>query len=335
MTKSLAGMMADPAVPVIGDLLRLAFHASRHHPDRDMRDGVGASLDGMLAATATPAYGPGDIAQIVQSHPGTALAPMVADREDMTLAARFWRYCAFAVAGDQRLPRRPALAAEFVLGSADAVGAGHGVLVSTVAARSLERGQSQANNRYLRLGMARGTAGVALPECGDVAALVLDPKHGMTVDIRLATAPGRDPNVLQRTWLAPLGRKEGGYGLPRLAEIGLKAEMPSALRLRILATTPEGAIRLAAACADRAVISVGFDVLPANWTMAQREWRVPAAFDLMIRLAPIDQPKTALACVRYSRAGDLAQWMDMPVLPLAADIAPELRAAIAAPYART
>ena len=63
MTRSLARMMADPAVPVIGDLLRLAFHASRHHPDRDVRDGVGAAIDKMLAATAARAHGPDEIAR--------------------------------------------------------------------------------------------------------------------------------------------------------------------------------------------------------------------------------------------------------------------------------
>lgn len=335
MTRSLARMMADPRVPVIGDLLRLAFHASRHHPDRDVRDGVGACIDGMLAATATHAYGPDDVAQIVRFHAGTALAPMVVDREDLTLAARFWRYCAYACLGEQRLPGRPEAVTEFFLGSADAVGAGYGVRISPRAAGFCQRGEQPASIPCLRLGMARSVAGVAFPECGDVAALVLAPQHGMTVDIRLAKAPGREPEVPTRTWLAPLGRAEGGYDLPRLTNMGLKAETPSALRLRILAATPEGAIRLAAACADRAVMRVGIDVLPETSMKTRPGWRVRGPFDLLVRLAPIDQSNAALACVRYSRVGDLAEWMDMPVLPLAPDIAPELRAALAAPYART
>lgn len=335
MTRSLARMMADPAVPVIGDLMRLVFHASRHHPDRDVRDGVGAAIDRMLAATAAFAYGPDDVAKIVQSHPGTPLAPMVADHEDLTLAARVWRYCAFAVAGHERLPGRPGPVAELFLGSADAVGAGHGVKLSAMAAEFCERGEAPSNSPCLRLGMARGASGIALPECGDAAALVLDPRHGMTLDIRLAQAPGRDPGVSPRTWLAPLGRAEGGYGLPLLANCGLKAEMLSALRLRILATTPEGAIRLAAACADRAVVSVGIDVLPKDPTRTQPGRRVRGPFDVLVQLAPASQPAPTLACVRYSRAGDLAEWMEMPVLPLAPDIAPELRVAIAARYAST
>lgn len=335
MTRSLARMMADPAVPVIGDLLRLAFHASRHHPDRDVRDGVGASIDSMLAATATHAYGPDDVAKIVGFHAGTALAPMVVDREDLTLAARFWRYCAFACLGEQRLPGRPEAVTEFFLGSADAVGAGHGVRISPLAAGFCERGEQPSDIPHLRLGLARSTAGIASRECRDAAALVLDPQHGMTVDIRLTKAPGREPGVPARTWIAPLGRAEGGHDLPRLTNIGLKAEMPSALRLRILAATPEGAIRLAAACADRAVIRVGIDILPETSTKGRPGWRVRGPFDLLVRLAPVDRPKAALACVRYSRVGDLAEWMDMPVLPLAPDIAPELRAALAAPYDRT
>jgi hypothetical protein len=335
MTRSLARMMADPAVPVIGDLLRLAFHASRHHPDRDVRDGVGVAIDKMLAATAARAHGPDEIARFLGASAGNALAPMVADRDDLTLAARFWRYCAFAFVGYQRLPGRPVPLAELFLGSADAVGAGHGVRLNPMSAEFHERGERLPSIPYLRLGMARSAARVALPECGDVAALVVDPRHGITVDIRLAKSPGRDPGVPPRTWIAPLGRAEGGYGLPDLARIGLKAEMPSALRLRILAATPEGAIRLAAACADRAAMRVGIDVLPENSRKTKPGWRVRGPFDVLVRLAPIDQPEAALACVRYSCVGDLAEWMDMPVLPLAPDIAPELRAAIAAAYGRT
>jgi hypothetical protein len=54
-----------------------------------------------------------------------------------------------------------------------------------------------------------------------------------------------------------------------------------------------------------------------------------------VRLAPLDEPGAALHCVRSSRTGMLADWMRFNCLPLAPDLAPELRAAIAAHYART
>ena len=335
MTQTLDRTMAHPAVPVIGDLLRLAFHASRFHPDRDVRAGIGAAFDRMLDAASTPPHGAADVGDVVARHPGTPLAPMVANGDDRVLAARLWRYCEFAFAGTSPAVDDCDPAARVFLGSADAVGAGHGVMLSRQGSRSQTgRSLGPAINRLL-LGIARHADGIAMPACGDRATVAVDRRAGVTIEIRLAEAPGGGPGLGAEDWLSPLAPAKGGSDLPRLHEAGIRVQARSPRWLRIWAASPEGAIRLSAACADRAIVHIPIGAPPPGKPDATAQSLTPGAFDVLVRLAPLDEPGAALHCVRSSRTGMLADWMRFNCLPLAPDLAPELRAAIAAHYART
>ena len=338
-------MIADPSVPVIGDLLRVTFHASRFHPDPDIRAAIGDSLDRMLDAARTPPHSAAEVAQFFARNPGTPLAPMIADADDAALAARLWRYCGFAHVGLRRSSDDCAPATELLVTSADAVGTGHGVLLDDDpqigAENALNRDYVPRQFSYgaklarLHLAKARRPTGIAAPACLDVATLTSDRAAGVVIEIRLADAPGKRPCLATGSWLAPLGRDKGGHDLPSLETSAIKAEFPSPRRLCIRPETPEGTIRLIAACADRAVIHVPIALSQADRPRLSPHWLPPGAFDILIRLAPIEDTAVSLPCVRHARTGMLADWMLFPRLPLAPDLAPDLRAAIAAHYAPT
>lgn len=335
MTQTLDETMADPAVPVIGDLLRLAFHAARFHPDRDVRAAIGVALDRMLDAASTPPHGAADIGDVVARHPGTPLAPMVADGDDRVLAARLWRYCEFAFVGAPPDLDDCGRGARVFLGSADAVGAGHGVMLNRAGSRSQSGRSLEPGIDRLHLGIARRADGIVLPACGDRATVAVDRRAGVTIEIRLAEAPGGGPALGAQDWLSPLGPATGGFDLPRLNQAGIRVQARSSRWLRIGAASPEGAIRLGAACADRAIVHIPIRTPPPGKPNAPAQTLTPGAFDVLVRLAPLDEPGARLHCVRASRTGMLADWMRFNCLPLAPDLAPELRLAIAAHYART
>lgn len=343
--RGFARMIQDPSVPVIGDLLRVAFHASRFHPDPDVRAALGDSLDRMLDTVGAPRHSFAEIAAIFAKNPGTPLAPMVADADDAALATRLWRYCDFAHIGAARLPGVPHPPTSVLVTSADAVGTAHGVLL---AERKPSASEEALNAAYLprrrspgpelprlHLAMARRSTGIAAPACGDVATLASDPASGIAIEVQLANRPGDLPCLAKGSWLMPLGQSTGRKDAPSLGSLAIKVEMPSARRIRILPETPEGAIRLTVACADRAVMHVPIALMEAGQPQRSLDWLRPGAFDILIRLAPVEDTAIRLPCVRYSRTGLLADWIRFPRLPLGPDLAPELRAAIAAHYTST
>lgn len=338
-------MIADPSVPVIGDLLRVTFHASRFHPDPDIRAAIGDSLDRMLDAAKTPPHSAAEVAQFFARNPGTPLAPMIADADDAALAARVWRYCGFAHVGFRPIADSSSPTTELLVTSADAVGTGHGVLLDEDPQIGAENAQNRdylprqfshgAKLARLHLAMVRRPTGIAAPACLDVATLTSDRAAGVAIEVRLAEAPGQRPCLGTGSWLAPLGYEKGGHALPKLETSAIKVEFPSPRRMRILPATPEGAIRLIAACADRAVIHVPTALIQADRPMLSPHWLPPGAFDILVRLAPVEETAVALPCIRHAHVGQLADWLRFPRLPLAPDLAPDLRTAIAAHYAPT
>jgi hypothetical protein len=338
-------VIQDPFAPILGDLLRVTFHASRFHPDAGVRAAIGDSLDRMLDAARTTPHSAAEVAGIFARNPGTPLAPMIADADDAALAARLWRYCGFAHVGLRRSSDESAHATELLVTSADAVGTGHGVLLDEEPQIRPEDADNRdylprqfshgAKLARLHLAMARRSTGIAAPACLDVATLASDRTAGVVIEIRLADAPGQRPCLGTGSWLAPLGHEKGGHARPTLEASAIKVECPSPRRMRVLPQTPEGAIRLIAACADRAVMHVPTALIQPDRQLLSPHWLPPGAFDILVQLAPIEETAVALPCIRHTHGGQLADWIRFPRLPLAPDLAPDLRAAIAAHYAPT
>ena len=357
MNPSLGAMITDASVPVSGDLLRLAFHASRFHPDPARRAGIGAAIDAMLDRASAPPLAAHEAAAALALATGTALAPMVAGKEDAALAARFWRLVSLETwkPGDTV---RPNADRQVFVGSADAVGAGQGALLAggTKATFHLRKDRPDGVH-FVHPGMARKPTDLALLLGGDSASLEIGRDGGVVIACRIAALPGKvrsfgdgllatrlpDGSVVGR---APM-RLDAGFVARRgadgaierlsLGAAGLRADAGGhdGTPLRVSPETPEAAIRFAAACTDRPLLYLASKVTRLTGAGKPRHVRAPDSFDLVVQLAPLEEAPCALPCVRASHTGMLAEWMSMPAVAIALDLAAEHRAAIAAHYATT
>ena len=322
MKRPLDAMMADRALPVAGDLLRLAFHASRFHPDDVVRQSIGEAIDALLDASQARAIAAAGIAEAFRGLPASPLEPMLASEDDTRLVARLWRLSALAFR--QQGPR-------LVVGSADAVGAGHGAILdaegqATACTRRSRRLSSDAP--FVNLGIARRPTDLAACTDDDKARLVIDRAGGVRILVELDTrvAP---PRVFQfeknRICVppGPLGLSPQGF-----REAGLRIDRISDKSLAIAPVGPEGAIRLTAHCAAGSMILVDLSN-PADGRQS-----------IVVQLAGLDRAARVaaghrLALARVSSRGMLAQWASLPPLPIALPLAPALRAAVATHYATT
>jgi len=357
MKPSLDKRIAEAGMPVAGDLLRLALHASRFHPDASARAGIGAAIDAMLDGAGAPPLAAGEAAEALALAQGTMLAPMVAGAKDAALAARFWRLVALetwkpadnARPGDDR---------EVFVGSADAVGAGHGALLAGASKATFHLRTDRPDGvHYVHLGLARKPGDLGMPLGADVATLEVARDGGVAIACRIAMNPGKVPDFgcgplatrlhdgslvgrsplrLDAGFIAKRG-PDGTIERLSLGAAGLAAE-PGGFDgkpLRVYPSSPEAAIRLAATCVDRPLLYLASKVTRLTGSGKPRHARQPDSFDLVVQLAPLDDAPCELRCVRASHAGMLAEWMSMPAVAIALDLAPELRAAIAAHYATT
>lgn len=321
MKRRLDALMADPAFPVAGDLMRLAFHASRFHPDEAVRASIGEAIDGLLDAGRVQAMGMADIAAAFLALPASPLAPMVAGEEDTRLVARLWRLSRLAQ------PRQEAL---LVVGSADAVGHGHGAILDAMgkAKPCSRRERPGVRTPFVNLGIARRPTDLAARASGDRAVLSVDRKAGARIllDIDADGGPLGSPASRDCTICAPPGPL--GVSAKSFDDAALRIDKLADRRLAISPARPEAAIRFASHCTAGSMLHVDLARPPDG------------GVSVFVQLATLDHATSAggthpLAIVRLSRRGMLAQWASLPALPVALPLAPGLRAAIATHYATT
>lgn len=328
MKASLDGMMADPRVPVAGDLLRLAFHAARFHPDAQLRTQVGEAIDRMLDAADAKPFPAREAMETLALAKGTALAPMVASAQDAALAARCWRL-ASVEAGAIQVPGFARRDTKVFVGSADAVGAGHGALLGEDrVAQFHPRAGRPTDGHWIHLGIARKPTDLALARGGDEATLEVEQGGGIAIACMPASSPG--PDARWDEGFLAIRRDDGTIDHQSLRELGLKAEQARDGRARLSPASPEAAIRLASACTQRPLV-----LLESSASGKAGRGRIVGSFDMIVELAPLAEAPCRLACVRRSRDGMLAQWMSMPRAVVALALDPAARAAIAAHYATT
>ncbi|MFZ9447516.1 MAG: hypothetical protein ACO3CC_05020 [Alphaproteobacteria bacterium] len=324
-------MMPASGVPVAGDLLRLAFHASRFHPDGELRASIGEAIDLMLDAGGARAFPAREAAEALAAAEGSALAPMLCAAEDALLAARFWRLAELEPA-----MHRPDGDSQVFVGSADAVGSGHGAVLGRAGAAAYPsraaRAAAAGDLHWVNLGIARKPRDGGLPRKGDAGTLKVERDGGVTLRCRLASLPGDAPAFDQ----VLLGFHPHGRPI-EYRELGARdfaVELGRDQRLSLRPASPEASIRLASACADRPRLLLCSSVKPEASTQRGRS-RIRGSFDLILQLAPLDEAPCPLPCVRVSHVGTLAEWMSLPATLAALDLAPGQRAAIAAHYATT
>lgn len=327
-TGSLPRMMADHGTPVMGDLLRLAFHASRFHPDERLRASVGEAIDLMLDAEGARACASREAAEALAAAEGTALAPMLFAAEDALLASRFLRLAELEPA----MPG-PGGGARVFVGSADAVGSGQGAVLgfegeATYHTRA-DRDAEARDLHWVNLGIARKPRDLALPGRGDEGTLEVEREGGIVIACRLASLPGDAPAFDQ----AVLGFHHPGRPIKyqKLHARQLRVELDPKQRLCARPGNPEESIRFASSCADRPRLLLA----PSVKAVGQRAQgtRCHGSFDILLQLAPLDDAPCGLPCVRISHAGSLAEWMSLPATMVALDLPRDQRAAIASHYA--
>lgn len=330
-TGSLPRMMADDGTPVMGDLLRLAFHASRFHPDARLRASVGEAIDLMLDAQGACAYPAQSAAEALAAAEGTALAPMVFAEADALLASRFLRLAELADPANSG----QGTGARVFVGSADAVGSGQGAVLGREGAAAYhtraDRTAEASGLHWVNLGIARMPRDLALPRGGDEGTLEVEREGGVAIACHLASLPGDSPAFDK----AVLGFHHPGRPIKYQDRGGrqLVAELDQKQCLRVRPGSPEESIRFASDCGERPRLLLVSSV-KATGPKAQGT-RCRGSFDVLVQLAPLADAPCGLPCVRISHAGSLADWMSLPATMAALDLPRDQRAEIAAHYATT
>jgi hypothetical protein len=294
----------------MGDLLRVALYAARMHPDEGIRTAVLIACDAALDDIGAPQRTEEHVRSGLLAAEQSALNPVVTTDADIAVATKVWRAC--SIVGDNRL----------VLGSADAIGEGYGVILGdNGGATYCSRGDRLVWAKDIsafNLGLLPPLDSLCPMNAAHEASLRVDPEHGVTIFVGTLTKSKTAPfSMTINSWIADRSQSSPGASVrSSLNRLGLSVNLAQDGSTNIVAGTPEATIRLASACGSRSILCVDSGTSP----------ELGAA--VLALLAPNDQAPTSLAAELHSRSGPLADWLWIPPVPLVLELDPCLRAAI-------
>ena len=290
--------------PIMGDLLRATLWCARSFPSTNEADAIWAAFDHELARIDAPRVSKRSLQQRIRALRTPWIAPMVIEPLDWPLLIRLWRTLdAFGYEG-------------MVVGSADAVGIGYGAWLGADG-KDYYFGRGDQPDEY---GVSLGLRPIHLP--------LEQLKHTPHTNISVGEAGIKINGKLDKPDTRSLDAKLHSWLVDLTGHIPttLNTVTASSFRYNIKITSngwsleptsPESTIRLAIHCASRALLAF----IPNDKLISDHE--VTMTF-----LRPTDEAPDKLVAERHSRAGHLADWLQIPPLPIVLNLSNDTRAAL-------